>query len=701
MKTTKARVYLVDLRHNYAGVLTSDCMPLGIAYMKAVMDRDLPEVRSQMFAYPERLWDALRQEPPDVLMLSNYLWNEELSLCFARLAKRLCPETLVVMGGPNIPQEPSRQVEQVAAHPEVDLYVLGEADFLAADIVRHFLDSGQSIKRMGEREIPSSIYRRPDGQLVRQQLRARHRGLDEIPSPWLTGIQDAFFDGKLAPMIETNRGCPFTCTFCVQGDGYYTKVNYFPPERIREELEYIARRVKAVSPWMGMLRVADANYGMFERDVEISGWIGEMQKRYGYPTFIDATTGKNRPERIIESVEKVSGALVVYQAVQSLNEDVLRNIKRSNIKLDAYEKVMIHVRGRGLRSNSDLIVGLPGETLQSHLDAIHKLIDSGTNQMHNLQLILLKGSELERLDVRRQFAFASRFRLGPKNFGVYGGEKVFDIEEVVVGTSTMSFDDYLQTRKFHLVSSVFWNDSWFEDVVSFAQKFGVKRSQWFDAMLPAMESGPESVRRFLASFVTATINELFPTQEACLEFHGQEANFLRLAEGEIGDNLMYRYRALASFYLWPGICEVAMEATRKLLIERGAKVQVAGIEEFWRDFALYEQCKHAHGRTVEEVLSPAEVELGHDIAGWLADGMPIEVAPYRLARPERFRFELTEEGARELAAAFKVWTPTLRGMTKMVTRIQMGWQIRRCGRPADGIGRPAWTAGEFSARPQA
>lgn len=692
-------VYLADLRHNYAGVLTGDCMPLGIAYLKAVMDRDLPEVQSRVFAYPDRLWDTLRQGPPDVLMLSNYLWNEALSLCFARLAKRLRPDMLVVMGGPNIPQEPSRQIEQVAAHPEIDLYILGEGDFLATEVVRHFLDSGKSVKKMGEREIPSSIYRRPDGQLVCQSMWARRRELDQIPSPWLTGIQDEFFDGKLAPMIETNRGCPFTCTFCVQGDGWYTKVHYFPLERTKEEIEYVARRVKAFCPWMGMLRIADANYGMFERDIEISGWIGEMQKRYGYPTFIDATTGKNRPERIIESVEKVSGALVVYQAVQSLNEDVLRNIKRSNVSLDAYEKIMIHVRGRGLRSNSDLIVGLPGETLQSHVDAIHKLIDSGTNQMHNMQLVLLKGSELERLDVRRQFAFDPRFRLGPKNFGVYGGERAFDIEEVVVGTSTMSFDDYLQTRNYHLMSSVFWNDSWFEDAVVFAQKFGVKRSQWFDAMLPAMESGPEPVRRFLESFVTETTNELFPTREACVEFYSREENFKRLTEGEIGDNLMYRYRALASFHLWPEICKVAMDATRKLLVGRGAGTKIAGFKEFWPDSALYEQCKHAHGRTVEEVLSPTEVEMGHDIAGWLADGMPIEVAPYRLARRERFRFELTEEGARELSAAFTVWTPTLKGLTKMVTRIQMAWQIRRCIRLEAGSGTAACAGRELAGRP--
>ena len=145
-----ARVYLADLRYNYSGVLANDCMPLGVAYLKAVMDRDEPEIESRLFAYSDRLRNAIVNAPPDVLMLSNYVWNEELSFYFARLAKQINPHTLVVMGGPNITLDAGRQVEYVRARPEIDLYVLGEADFLARDIVREYLDSGKSIAKLGD-----------------------------------------------------------------------------------------------------------------------------------------------------------------------------------------------------------------------------------------------------------------------------------------------------------------------------------------------------------------------------------------------------------------------------------------------------------------------------------------------------------------------------------------------------------------------
>ena len=77
-----------------------------------------------------------------------------------------------------------------------------------------------------------------------------------------------------------------------------------------------ARKIKELSPNMGTLRIADSNYGMYERDTEISSYLGETQKLYGWPSYIDATTGKNRPDRIIKSLEQVNGAMVLYQAVQ-------------------------------------------------------------------------------------------------------------------------------------------------------------------------------------------------------------------------------------------------------------------------------------------------------------------------------------------------------------------------------------------------
>ena len=578
--TSKTIIYAADLRHNYSGVMSVDAMPLGVGYIKAVIDNMLAgrDVEVRIFAYPDVLLRAIELQPPHILMVGNYMWNESLGHFFLRKVKQYNPDALAVMGGPNISKEPERQIDYVAMHSEIDLYIHGEADFTAAEIVAAFLDADRSVTRLLERELPSSVYRR-NGVLYRTSTRPRLHSLDDIVSPYLSGVMDEFFDGRLAPMLETNRGCPFKCKFCVQGTEFYNKVSHFDLERLRAEIEYIARTNHARSPEMGTLRIADPNFGMYSRDVEISEMIGHMQKRYGWPTFIDATTGKNKPERIIECLEKVNGALVLYQAVQSLDDEVLRNIDRSNIKLDAYQKIMVHVRGRGLRSNSDLILGLPGESKESHLRGLYQLIDAGTDQAHCFQAMVLKGSDLETIEVRERYKFLTRFRVLPKNYGIYADEKVFDIEEIIVGSDTLPFDHYVECRKHHLTFSVFWNDSWFRDVVAFAAELDIKPSSWLQAMLGAMEAQTSgTVRELLDGFVAETVGELFETHGDCEAFYAAPDNFARLGRAEIGDNLMYKYRATASFFAWRDICATALDTTRRLLLEAGAAQRYADFE---------------------------------------------------------------------------------------------------------------------------
>lgn len=674
------KVYLGDLRYNYSGILANDCMPLGVAYMKAVLDREDPgrEITSKLFVYPSDLAEALERDPPDVLMLSNYVWNEALSHHFFKTAKEAKPGILTVMGGPNIPLEAARQADYVARHPYLDVYVLGEGDFLANTVVRTFMDVGLSIEHLRSRDLPSSAFRNADGEAVVNPVRPRYREVEDVPSPWLTGIQDEFFDGKLAPMIETNRGCPFTCTFCVQGTSFYTKVHNFSIDRIKEEIHYIARRIKQRSPRMGTLRIADSNYGMFERDVEISSYIGQMQRDYGWPTFIDATTGKNRPDRIIKSVEQVSGALVLYQAVQSLDEDVLRNVKRQTIKLDAYKALEVHMRGRGLRSNSDLILGLPGESLKSHLRGLHTLLDTNIHQMHNFQAMMLKGSEMETIECRDLFKFDTRFRVLPKNFGLYNGQKVFDVEEIIVATDTLPFDDYVTARKWHLISSVMWNDGWFEPLVRLARKYGVRNSEWWSHMLPAMEHGGEAIREFMAGFVSETVGELFPTRDACIEFYSRDENFRRLQRGEVGDNLMYRYRAIASFHAWDAVCATAFEATRGILENLAGAPAIHHSDIFWQDFETYVRFRHASGRDRVEILSEARAVLNYDFSRWLSEPELGNPDDFRLAEPTEFVFRLSGDSRAELESSLATWTTDIKGLSKLVTRIRTEAQIRDC-----------------------
>jgi len=144
-------------------------------------------------------------------------------------------------------------------------------------------------------------------------MRERDRSIDDIPSPWLGGVLDEFFDGKLAPLLETNRGCPSSARSCVQGVRWYTKVHLLleGPRARRDRLHRAAHPARVVRRW--------ASCGSPTRTTACSSATSKSRatsaqrgSRYGWPTYIDATTGKNRPERVIQSLEKANAGMVIY-----------------------------------------------------------------------------------------------------------------------------------------------------------------------------------------------------------------------------------------------------------------------------------------------------------------------------------------------------------------------------------------------------
>jgi hypothetical protein len=289
---------------------------------------------------------------------------------------------------------------------------------------------------------------------------------------------------------------------------------------------------------------------------------------------------------------------------------------------------------------------------------------------------------LETLESRKQFSFDTRYRVLPKNFGIYGGEKVFDVEEVAVATDTMSFEDYIEARKYALVSVAFCHNNYFDDVLNFVEKLGVKRFDWVQRILRALENSHSEMRAFMDNFVWQTRNELFATKEECVAYYSQEENFRRLLAGEIGENLMHKHNAIASFYLWPAICGIGMETCRELLIEHGIREKISDFDVFWNDFSAYVEKSHAWGSTVDEILSSDRAVLRYRIADWLQAGSPVDIEPFYLDEPTEFEFRLGPDAESALRRTLEVWTTKVQGLTKAVTRIQPNWQYRECS-PAE------------------
>jgi radical SAM superfamily enzyme YgiQ (UPF0313 family) len=357
---------------------------------------------------------------------------------------------------------------------DVDVFVDGptyEGERAFLELLRRFHAAGRSIEGTLEGPIPGNhwIDRRRDELVLGPEI-ARIQALDDIPSPYLSGLLDPFFQTGYFPMMQIARGCPFTCSFCNSGVKSNSRVFAHSIDNVKADLLYIAERIKPETT----LCFADDNFGMYERDVEIADYIGWLQGKFNWPRYIRTTTGKNKGERIIQVLRKTNGALPMTVAVQSMNPVVLKNIKRDNIKLSTYMEIQRELDSMGMQSYGELILCLPGESRATFMKAVEDLLDAGAKRISAHQLMLLHGAELSNPEERERFQFDTRFRVVARNIADYTGESVIEVEEMVVATPDFSYQDYLDTRVFHLLLIVFHYEGNFEEPFAYAKACGLK-----------------------------------------------------------------------------------------------------------------------------------------------------------------------------------------------------------------------------------
>ena len=541
-------IYLADLGHN---ILTrsSDVYPLGVANIAAWVSAYVTAapLRVQIFREPEDLKKAIDAEAPDILGFSSYAWNERLSYHFAQYAKARSKQTLTVFGGPNWPLTEPVQEEFLRSQPAIDGYVDGptyEGERAFQNLVERYIAVGGELEGVFEGNLAGNTWIDPKTQqFVKGAAVPRIVDLDEIPSPFVHGWMDPFYETGYFPILQIARGCPFTCAFCNSGVTSNSRVNAHSVENVKADLLHLVKHV----PPTTTLCFADDNFGMYQRDEELADFMGWLQDEYGWPKYIRTTTGKNNGERIIRVMRKVKGALPMTSAVQSMNPLVLKNIKRSNIKLETYAQLQDELHRMGMQSYGELILCLPGETKASIYDAIERLLDSGAKRVSAHQLMLLHGAELANPDSREKFGLNSRWRVVARNFGDYTGTPVIEVEEVVVATPTFTFDDYLETRVLHLLLTIFYYEGNFEEAFRLAQESGYKPFDVLRSMPASLPNAPEKLQALVRDFLAESQDELQDTRESCVAW--AEAHYAGLLDGTIGGNLLSKYSMLGRFYL--------------------------------------------------------------------------------------------------------------------------------------------------------
>jgi radical SAM superfamily enzyme YgiQ (UPF0313 family) len=317
-------------------------------------------------AYAERV-NALAERHgvrPGVHLLSCYVWNHDVNAAYARALKQRSPSSLVVVGGPHVPRDPAALQDFMDRHPYVDVAVRHEGEVTLAEILRAIQRDDvepRDLVRADLGGVEGLTFRRR-GELVRTGDRARTMDLSGFPSPYTTGEFDEWIDGALYVPLETNRGCPYGCAFCDWGAATLSKLGRMSIERVFAEIEFAAQhRAENIG-------ICDANFGILPRDVEIAQHIVKMHDQYGYPREVGYTNAKTATPRLTEIVKLLAGSGLIQGgqiSMQTTDEGILDNVKRSNIRMSEYRKMIAFFHGEGIPAVSDIMLGLPGQTFET------------------------------------------------------------------------------------------------------------------------------------------------------------------------------------------------------------------------------------------------------------------------------------------------------------------------------------------------
>lgn len=577
-KTEKKKIYLCDLSHVTHEGLVSEFVPVGIGclksyFMKYSNFKDKYEI--SLFKHPETFTAAFTMGKPDIVGFSNYCWNLDLSYTFADEIKNNYPETLIIFGGPNYPLDNSLRESWLIKRKAIDVYIVGEAEESFTKIVESWNEckSAEGIKKT---VITGCQFIVNDKLTGDKNNVARLRDLDCFDSPYTSGYLDEFLDKGLIPIVQTNRGCPFTCTFCEKGSRTWSRITHRLPELFEQELIYIAQKSKGK-----LLVLCDNNYGFFAQDVQSAKILESVQKKYDYPYYISASTSKVFNEYVQECLKILGKSLPVTASVQSLDEFVLKNIKRKNMPLERYIEISENSRTYGNISRSEVILGLPGDTKEKHKDTICKLMDAGMQFVLPYTLILLDGSELNTLDSRKAWDLQTRYRLNHRCYGKYsflGKELVCsEIEEVVVGSASLTMEEYFECRRFDLTVSIFYSDDMLNELLGFIANFGIKPSTFLMAVEESSETYfSENLCRLYESFDRSTREELWVHEEEPRKFAKAKLESKTDSKDPVGLNILFYHRAVALADLVDDVIEVAFKVVEKLFAKN--------IPEMWTEY---------------------------------------------------------------------------------------------------------------------
>ncbi len=384
-----------------------------------------------------------RMDNPCVVAFSNYAWNVEFNKALSRKVKSLYPECIIIFGGHSVRNDSTELLDECEW---IDYLIFGEGEepFYNLLMALHYKSDASEV---------SNIALRKNGEAF-CTLRSACPDISGYPSPYLTGLFEDITKNEtveLLSVIETNRGCPYKCAYCDWSAK--SKVRFFPMEKVKAELRWLSEKK------IEYCFCADANFGMFRRDVEIADYCIELKKETGYPDVFRPCYAKENDDNVFEICSKFNeyhidkGATMAYQ---SLSDAALENVNRKNLTVEHFADIVKKYNQAKIPTYSELILGLPGETYESFCDGLCSLLEAGQhNSVSVYHCEVLPNSIMGSPEYIEKFGIKSKKVKFNHIHSAETEEEVPEYSEIVMETATMSKEMWVNSNLFSVTLQCF------------------------------------------------------------------------------------------------------------------------------------------------------------------------------------------------------------------------------------------------------
>lgn len=409
---------------------------------------------------------------PVLVGLSNSIWNYDFNLEYAQKLKEKFPNCTIVFGGHQVPPT----TELLQKYDFVDILIYGKGEEAFRDILLNLI----GLKELSE---ISNIAYRDNNQDIKVTS-SNKITISDYPSPYLDGIFDDILkdkEYKFSCVLETNRGCPYNCLYCDWGE-LNTKIRFFPLQKVFSELEWMSENK------IEFVYCVDSNFGISERDLLIAQKLVELKEKTGYPNRLQVSYAKESPERVFLLNKMLSehgigkGATI---SLQSLSPDVLKIIGRKNISKEEYINQVVRYRQNNIPTYTELILGLPGETLDSFCVGLCELLEMGQHSsVSTYYCELLPNSSLNNPDILKKY----RIKTISSVLNQYHCQEMDGVlsghSSIVISTYSMSESDWIKSNIFSFCVQSFHHFGLLQCIAMYIhEEYNVSYFKFYSAIL--------------------------------------------------------------------------------------------------------------------------------------------------------------------------------------------------------------------------